>query len=88
MIKALMLYLLIINVIGVLIMYVDKQKAKRGQYRIPEATLWKVAFAGGAVGTTIGMKIFRHKTKHTSFKVGFPAVALLESALVFYFVFV
>lgn len=67
-IKFLIVYLLIINIIGIYIMYSDKEKAKHGQFRIREATLWRVAFLGGAIGTTIGMKWFHHKTKHTSFK--------------------
>ncbi|WP_108671239.1 DUF1294 domain-containing protein [Peribacillus acanthi] len=48
------LYFIVINIAGIVIMYSDKQKAKRGQYRTPERTIWTVAFLGGAIGTTIG----------------------------------
>jgi uncharacterized membrane protein YsdA (DUF1294 family) len=85
MIKLLFFYIVLINLIGLFIMYIDKEKAKHGHYRIPEATLWRVAFLGGAFGTTIGMKVFRHKTKHASFKLGFPAIAVIETILLIYF---
>ena len=56
----------------------DKKRAKRHQYRISERTLWLVAIFGGAIGTTAGMQVYRHKTKHTSFKFGFPILAIIE----------
>ncbi len=77
---------IIMNIIGLYAMGNDKKRAKNHQYRIPEKTLWLVALFGGAVGTTIGMKLFRHKTKHISFKLGFPLLAILEILFVgFYF---
>jgi uncharacterized membrane protein YsdA (DUF1294 family) len=84
MIKLLLFYFLIMNGIGLFIMYADKQKAKKGQYRISEATLWRVAVLGGGVGSTIGMKMFRHKTKHSSFKFGFPTIAVIQVIIVIY----
>ncbi|MEH7108144.1 DUF1294 domain-containing protein [Bacillus sp. JJ1764] len=72
---------LIINLIGFIIMGVDKKKAEKHQYRIPERTLWLVALFGGAIGTTAGMQLFRHKTKHASFKFGFPLLAIIELIL-------
>jgi uncharacterized membrane protein YsdA (DUF1294 family) len=84
MIKLLFFYIVIINLIGLCVMYIDKEKAKHGQYRIPEITLWRVAFLGGAIGTTIGMKVFRHKTRHASFKLGFPTIAVIETILFIY----
>lgn len=80
-------YILIINLIGVIVMYVDKQKARKNEYRIPEKTLWLVAVLGGAIGTTLGMRWFRHKTKHASFKWGFPAIALVYIIMGIYIVF-
>ena len=56
----------------------DKKRARKHQYRISERTLWLVAFFGGAIGTTAGMQVYRHKTKHTSFKFGFPILAIIE----------
>lgn len=76
---------IIMNIIGLIVMKVDKERAKKHQYRISENTLWLVAIFGGAVGTTAGMQLFRHKTKHLSFKVGFPLLAVTEIILLGYF---
>ncbi|NWQ42960.1 DUF1294 domain-containing protein [Bacillus sp. EB106-08-02-XG196] len=76
---------LIMNIIGLIVMKVDKERAKKHQYRISENTLWLVAIFGGAVGTTAGMQLFRHKTKHLSFKVVFPLLAVTEIILLGYF---
>ena len=67
-------YLLIINLIGFIIMGVDKKRAIRGAWRISEASLFAVALLGGALGCTLGMNHFRHKTKHWYFKYGMPAI--------------
>ena len=80
-------YLIIINLVGLIIMKVDKQKAIKHQYRISEKTLWIIAIIGGAVGTTLGMNLFRHKTKHLSFKIGFPILAIIEILLLLYYFF-
>ena len=62
------------------LMGVDKWKARRGDWRIPEATLWAFALLGGALGGTLGMQVFRHKTRHWYFRFGFPLLAVLELA--------
>lgn len=80
------LYLIVINLIGYLIMYTDKKRAIRHEYRIPEKNLWLIAIIGGAVGTTLGMNRFRHKTKHLSFKIGFPFLAILQVAALVYII--
>lgn len=72
--KIVLIYLLLLNVFGFLAMYSDKQKAIRKQYRIPEKTLFMLAFLGGSLGTTLGMNVFRHKTKHWYFKFGMPTI--------------
>ncbi|HYK74618.1 MAG TPA: DUF1294 domain-containing protein [Pseudoneobacillus sp.] len=77
--------LFLINLYGFVLMGIDKNKAKKGQYRISEKTLWVTAVCGGAVGTTIGMNVFRHKTKHTSFRIGFPLLAVIEVAILILF---
>lgn len=74
--KYLFLYLLIINAIGFLLMLIDKQKARRGAWRIPEATLMGVAFIGGSIGSIAGMYLFRHKTRHPKFTVGLPIILI------------
>ncbi|MDR7000905.1 DUF1294 domain-containing protein [Neobacillus niacini] len=77
---------LIMNIMGLIIMGIDKKRAIKQQYRIRERTLWLVALFGGAVGTTIGMKLFHHKTRHLSFKIGFPLLAILDLILMMFFV--
>ncbi|MDE3839859.1 DUF1294 domain-containing protein [Bacillus methanolicus] len=74
-----------VNIIGLLLMRIDKMRAKHKQYRISENTLWAIAFLGGAIGMTMGMRIYRHKTKHLSFKLGFPVLALLQGIFIVYF---
>ena len=66
-IKILLVYLLIVNALGFILMLVDKIKAKKNLWRIPEATLFLVAAIGGSIGSILGMYTFRHKTKHVSF---------------------
>jgi len=69
-------YLLIINLIGVLVMLIDKKKARKGSWRIPEKTLLTIAMLGGSIGTMIGMYWFRHKTKKLKFTLGFPTILI------------
>jgi len=76
------IYYLVINLIGLVIMGLDKRKAIKDAYRIPEATLFCVALLGGALGTTLGMRIFRHKTKHWYFVVGMPLIFFVQLALI------
>ena len=64
-----LLYLLIVNAVAFLLMLVDKLKAKRGAWRIPEATLFSIAILGGSIGSILGMYHFHHKTKHWYFVV-------------------
>jgi uncharacterized membrane protein YsdA (DUF1294 family) len=65
-------------------MGVDKNRAKRGEWRIKEATLWWLTICGGALGGFAGMRVYRHKTKHTSFKIGFPVIAIVHLILFIY----
>lgn len=74
----LIIYGISINVIGIQMMKRDKYLAVYKKRRTREATLWKAAFAGGALGMTIGMKMYRHKTKHAAFKWGLPTLAVIE----------
>ena len=71
-------YLVLINAVGFVLMGVDKKRAIRGAWRISEATLFLTAFLGGALGCTLGMRQFRHKTKHWYFKYGMPAIFVFE----------
>ncbi len=62
-------------------MGIDKAKARKKKYRISEAALWTLAWIGGAPGAVCGMFIFRHKTRHTNFRIGLPMLALLQLAI-------
>ena len=85
----LLIYLLIINAVGIFFMLADKQKAKKKQWRIPEATLMGIAAVGGSVGVLIGMYTFRHKTKHAKFYIGVPLLLILQLSLaVLYLIYV
>ena len=77
-------YLLLINLVAFILMLQDKQKAVKNKWRTPERTLWSVALVGGAAGIWIGMKRFRHKTKHTSFRIGIPALVIIHIVLLSY----
>jgi uncharacterized membrane protein YsdA (DUF1294 family) len=85
--KIVMIYLIIINLYGYFIMYNDKERAKQGKYRIPEATLWRVTIMGGAIGTAVGMKAFRHKTQHATFRFGFTFFAVMDILIACYILF-
>lgn len=75
------IYLIIINLIGFCIMGVDKRKAIRGAWRISEASLFFTALVGGALGCTLGMHFFRHKTRHWYFRFGLPAIFIVQVLL-------
>lgn len=77
----LMGYVLLVSLTLFLMMKIDKVKAQKNQYRISERTLWTLAIIGGALGGTAGMRLFRHKTKHVSFTIGFPVLALIDFIL-------
>lgn len=79
--KYLIIYLIVINLVAFLAMYVDKRKAKYGKWRIPEQTLFILALIGGSIGAIAGMYIFRHKTKKLRFSVGFPVILVLQIIL-------
>jgi len=73
-----LLWLVIVNGLGFVLMGVDKWKAKRGAWRIPEKTLFLPALLGGTPGVIAGMRCFRHKTKHWQFSKGLPALLVLQ----------
>ena len=79
--KYFLLYLLLINVAAFLLMLVDKYKARKNRWRIPERTLMLTAAAGGSVGALVGMYTFRHKTKHAKFFLGIPAILIAQVIL-------
>lgn len=72
------LYLLAVNCVAFLLMGTDKRRAKRGAWRISEKMLFLPVVLGGALGGTLGMRIFRHKTRHWYFCWGFPLLLILQ----------
>lgn len=72
------IYLIIVNALGFALMLIDKWKAKKNRWRIPEATLFIVAAIGGSIGSIAGMYTFRHKTKHIKFVVGMPLILAVQ----------
>ena len=66
------------NIIGFVIMGIDKAKARKHAWRIPERTLFLVSLLGGSLGTWAGMYIFRHKTRHWYFVIGMPAILIIQ----------
>ncbi|MDV3427367.1 MAG: DUF1294 domain-containing protein [Bacillota bacterium] len=77
-------YFILVNFLGFLFMYIDKEKAKAGKWRIKESTLLLIALIGGSLGSYAGMKVFRHKTKHAKFKYGIPFIILIQLLIFLY----
>lgn len=75
-------YGILINIIGFLSMKLDKEKARRHKWRIPEKTLFTIAIIGGSLGSILGMQLFRHKTKHAAFVIGMPLILMVQIALI------
>lgn len=80
-ITLLLSYFIIVNLIGFALMGIDKYKAKKRSFRIPEATLFIVATIGGSIGSILGMYTFRHKTRHRSFVYGMPLILVIQIIL-------
>ena len=77
-------YLLVINAVAFFVYGIDKLKARKGWWRIPESTLLLLALVGGSVGAWLGMKAWHHKTMHRKFQYGLPVIFLLQLALAVY----
>ncbi len=80
---ALILYLILINLVAFALMGIDKSRARRHKWRIPEKTLFLSAILGGSIGAIAGMQFFRHKTKHWYFVVGMPCILIAEAILAY-----
>ena len=84
--KLFAIYLVVMNVLGVAVMWSDKRRARLHRWRIPEKVLFGVSLLGGSAGTWAGMYLFRHKTKHWYFVVGMPLILVCQAALATYLV--
>ncbi len=78
------IYFLIINIIGFVMMYSDKQKAKKDQYRTREKSFFVVSLLLGGIGTYIGMYKFRHKTRHNLFTIGIPVMIVINIVSIYF----
>ena len=82
--KGLLIYLIVMNLIGLAVMAMDKSKARHHAWRIPEKTLFLVSILGGSVGTWTGMYLFHHKTKHWYFRWGFALLTAAQCAIIYF----
>ena len=80
--KMIAAYLLIINVAAFCAFGIDKRKAKKNAWRIPEKTLLALALLGGSAGALLGMEVFHHKTRKKKFSIGIPLILTVQSGLV------
>ena len=84
--ESLLVYLLLVNALGFILMLADKENSKEKSFRIPELSLFTVAVLGGSLGTIAGMRLFRHKTRKPRFSIGLPIIFVLQAVLlIFYF---
>ena len=83
MLKYFIIYLIVINIITFIAMYIDKKRAKMGKWRIKEHTLFLLALLGGSIGAIAGMYTFRHKTQKARFFIGFPVILIIQILLGF-----
>lgn len=75
------LFLIVMNTLSFTLMGMDKLRAKRGAWRIPEKTLFTVTALFGGLGGVLGMRVFHHKTRHRRFAVGFPVLLVIQAAI-------
>lgn len=76
------IYLVLVNLLGFASMGIDKKRAVNHKWRISEAMLFFFAIIGGSLGSILGMKTFRHKTKHWYFVWGMPLILIIQLVLV------
>ncbi len=85
--KILFYYILLINLYGVIVMYYDKSKSIKHQWRVPESRIFLISLILGSLGVFLGMHLFRHKTKHKKFTIGIPLILIIQLYLLSKFIF-
>ena len=85
-VQNIIIYFIVINLIGFFVMWLDKRKAIKGSWRIPEKILFLITALGGGIETIAGMYIFRHKTQKLGFVIGFPFITILEIILIIWLI--
>ncbi len=86
-VQNIIIYIIAINLIGFMAMWIDKKKAQKGAWRFSEKSLFTITILGGGIGTIAGMYTFRHKTKKLRFTIGLPTILVTEIILVIYYLF-
>lgn len=76
-------YIILVNIYGIIIMYIDKEKSKKSKWRVSELKLFLIASAFGSLGIFLGMHMFRHKTKHKKFIYGIPLFMIIQLLIIF-----
>ena len=84
--QAILIYFLAINLIAFIVYGIDKLKARKNLWRIPEATLLLLAVIGGSIGAWLGIRVWHHKTMHLKFKYGVPIILATQIALGVYYI--
>ncbi|MDD3705058.1 MAG: DUF1294 domain-containing protein [Clostridiaceae bacterium] len=82
--KTIMIYLIVVNIAAFAIMGADKYRARRNRWRIKEVSIFALGLIGGGAGLYLGMKLFRHKTRHLEFTMGIPAIIILNIITLWY----
>ena len=85
--RSALIYFVSVNLLSFVLFGIDKHRARRGMWRIPESALLLTALLGGSAGAFLGMKAFHHKTRHRKFTIGVPLIFLLETGVFIYFFF-
>lgn len=79
--KTVLIYLIVVNIAAFAVMGADKNRAQRNRWRIKETSIFALGIVGGGIGLYLGMKLFRHKTKHLKFTLGIPAIIILNAIM-------
>lgn len=86
MLESISIIIVIINIVTFIIYGIDKYKAKKGKWRIPENSLIGLAIIGGSIGAYLGMRVWHHKTMHLKFKYGIPLTIVIQLVIAYMFV--
>ena len=86
MLESISIIIVIINIVTFIIYGIDKYKAKKGKWRIPENSLIGLAIIGGSIGAYLGMRVWHHKTMHLKFKYGIPLIIVIQLGIAYMFV--
>lgn len=86
MLESISIIIVIINIVTFIIYGIDKYKAKKGKWRIPENSLLGLAIIGGSIGAYLGMRVWHHKTMHLRFKYGIPFIIVMQLIIAYMFV--